>query len=139
MAASSRPPSFTQRLGRGVGLPLVPQEGRLRWVEGQDVVAQSIRAILLTEPGERIGRPELGCGLRRFLFAPNTVATRTLIRDAVSAALARFEPRITLDAVDVLTDRQDETRLELHIRYRLKGSPGTRNLVFPFYLDRPLT
>lgn len=139
MAASSRPPSFSQRLGRGLRLPLAPEGGRLHWVEGPEVVAQSIRAILLTEPGERIGRPELGCGLRRFLFAPNTVATRTLIRDAVSEALARFEPRVNLEAVDVLTDRQEETRLELHIRYRLKGSPGTSNLVFPFYLDRPLT
>jgi len=29
--------------------------------------------ILMTEPGERLMREHFGCGLRKFLFEPNTV------------------------------------------------------------------
>src|SRR5262249_5933246 len=92
-----------QRYGRGFAFPLVPGPG-FSWIEGEDAVAQSLRGLLLTEPGERIGRPTYGAGLRRFLFAPNDVATRTQIAQAVSDAVQRDEPRVKLDAVDVLPD-----------------------------------
>lgn len=125
----------SQRLGRGLAFPLVPRRG-FRWAAGADAVAQSLRAILYTEPGERIGRPEFGVGLRQFLFAPNTVATRTLIRQHVSEGIIRLEPRIRLDRVEVLTADEESTLLEIHVQYRLLGAPGPENLVFPFYLDR---
>ena len=68
-----------RRLGTGFGFPLLEGRG-FRWVSGAEAVEQSLRQLLLTEPGERLGRPSYGCGLRRFLDAPNSVATRTLIR-----------------------------------------------------------
>lgn len=123
-----------QRYGRGLAFPLVPGPG-FAWIEGQDAVAQALRALLLTEPGERVGRPTYGVGLRRFLFLPNSVATRAQIQKAVTEAIARDEPRIALDAVEVLPDPVETTLLHLRVQYRLQGSPGPLNLVFPFYLD----
>jgi phage baseplate assembly protein W len=38
-------------------------------------VDQMIRQILLTSPGERIDLPTFGCGIRRLLFAPNTIGS----------------------------------------------------------------
>ena len=46
-------------------------------VGGMDLIRQSIATILDTEPGERIMLPSFGCGLRRYLMEPNTLATRT--------------------------------------------------------------
>ena len=123
-----------QRYGKGFAFPLVPGPG-FGWIEGEDAVAQSLRGLLLTEPGERIGRPTYGVGLRRFLFAPNNVATRTQITQAVSAAIQRDEPRVKLDAVEVLPDPAEPTLLRIRVRYLLASSPGPKNLVFPFYLD----
>ena len=37
-------------------------------------IKQNVRFLLLTSPGEWPGRPEFGCGLRRFLFANSTTA-----------------------------------------------------------------
>lgn len=122
-----------EALGRGLRFPLLTREG-FGWVAGAAAVEQSIRAILLTEPGERIARPTYGVGLRRFLFAPNGLELRTRIRLAVSEALERDEPRIRLEAVAVTTDAREPTVLRIGIRYEILGEPGARNLVFPFYL-----
>ncbi len=120
--------------GRGVSLPLLDLSG-WRWIEAEDAVSQALRAILLTEPGERFGRPDFGVGLRSFLFAQNTVATRTAISEAIRAAVERVEHRVTLDDVRVETDRLTPTLLHIDVRYRLKDRPGPRNLVVQFDLN----
>jgi phage baseplate assembly protein W len=122
-------------LGKGWSKPIAPDDdGRLDYVEGSDKVAQSIRIILDTEPGERIMRPTFGAGLRRYLMKPNSNATRALIRHDVELALAAFEPRILLK--EVRADPGEDPALVLiqiayiHVR---DNRPG--NLVFPFYLE----
>ncbi len=122
------------RHGTGLAFPLAPGPG-FSWISGEDGVAQALRTLLLTEPGERIGRPTYGVGLRRFLFAPNNVTTRALIQDAVTTAIKRDEPRVRLDAVDVFPDKNEPTLVRIRIRYLLLSNPAPQNLVFPFYLD----
>jgi uncharacterized protein len=57
-----------------------------------DHVEQMIRQVLLTDPGERINRPDFGCGLRRLVFAPHsealTATTRLLIQQSLNRWLA---------------------------------------------------
>jgi len=122
------------RLGQGLRFPLVTGQG-FGWVRGAAAVEQSIRTILLTEPGERIARPNFGAGLRRFLFAPNSLELRTQIRATVADALARDEARIRVEDVSVATDPREATVLRIAIRYRILDEPGAHNLVFPFYLN----
>ncbi len=121
--------------GKGVRFPLVIGAG-FDWIAGSDAVAQALRSVLLTEPGERVGRPTYGVGLRRFLFASNTLATRAAIRQTVVDAIARDERRVNLDDVEVVADTAEPTLLRIEVRYRLAGEASLRNLVFPFYLDR---
>lgn len=120
--------------GRGFAFPLLP-DGAFRQVSGADAVLQSIRHILLTQPGERVGRPTYGAGLRRFLFQPNSVATRALLQAAVIDAIRRDEPRAVLQAVDVSTADGEPTRLDIRVSFTLIGRNVPMNLVFPFYLD----
>ena len=121
--------------GRGVRFPLVREPG-LGWVTGEDAVSQALRSLLLTEPGERIGRPSYGAGLSRFLFAPTNLSTRSLIRETVVEAIERDEPRVELEAVRVAADPVEPGLLQIDIEYRLIGESTSRNLVFPFYLDQ---
>src|SRR2546430_1119066 len=74
---------------------------RFEWRSGAVLVRQSILIILDTEPGERVMRPDFGCGLRRYLMEPNTPATRAAIARDIEAALGIWEPRIVVGAVDV--------------------------------------
>jgi phage baseplate assembly protein W len=121
--------------GTGIHLPL-PREPGFSWVSGSDAVAQSLRAVLLTEPGERIGRPTFGVGLRRYLFAPNNLATRAAMRQDIVDAVGRDELRVTLDEVDIRGDAIEPTLLRIELHYHLKDDPGPRSLVLPFYLDQ---
>lgn len=121
-------------LGRGFAFPLLPA-GPFATVSGPDAVAQAIRHILFTQPGERVGRPMYGAGLRRFLFAPNTLSTRTRLQQAIADAIRRDEPRVVLQAVDVRAVDGEPTRLDIEVRYTTLGRNVPTNLVFPFYLD----
>ena len=123
------------RLGRGVAFPVLPQARRLALVEGADKVIQSIEIILDTEPGERVHRPDFGCGLRRYLMSPNTAPVRALIQRDVQAALGQWEPRIDLTSVQVVTVDDEPSRVDICIAFVHTRDRRPGNLVFPFYLE----
>jgi phage baseplate assembly protein W len=122
-------------LGTGWAVPLRPDPrgGGLDYAAGPDKVQQSIFIILDTEPGERVMRPTFGCGLRRYLMAPNTTATRALIQRDVESALTAWEPRVRVNLVQVSPgDDPSEVLIEVFYTLVRDGSPG--NLVYPFNL-----
>lgn len=121
-------------LGRGFAFPLLPQ-GAFASVAGGDAVAQALRHVLLTQPGERVGRPDFGAGLQRFLFAPNNLATRARMQQAITEAIRRDEPRARLQAVEVSAADGEPTRIDINVRYTLIDENVPMNLVYPFYLD----
>ena len=123
-------------LGKGWSLPVLPDAAsrQLVFAAGPEKVRQSIRVILETEPGERVMRPAFGCGLRRYLMKPNTVATRALIQRDVELALASFEPRIALQSVEV-SPGEDPALVHIHVDYVHVRDGSRGNLVYPFYLE----
>lgn len=122
-------------LGSAWAFPVAPDpRGRVPLVAGADAVAQSILLILETEPGERLMRPDFGCGLRRFLMKPNTVATRALIQREVARALKQWEPRVDVESVEV-TPGDDPSLVAIRIDYVHTRDRRPGNLVYPFYLE----
>ena len=106
--------------GQGMAFPpRVGPDGRMAWSVGETNVHESIRIILSTDPGERLRLPAFGAGLRRFLFEPNTLATHTLIKQAIGEALKRWEPRIQLESVEVVADDLDTETAIATLTYRL--------------------
>ena len=107
-------------LGQGLSFPpRVGPDGRLAWSAGEDNVRDLIRVILTTEAGERLMREDFGCGLRQYLFEPNTVTTRQGIQDSIVHAIARWEPRVTVDDVTVDPDNDDPRRVNINVQFRL--------------------
>jgi phage baseplate assembly protein W len=122
--------------GQGLSFPpRVGADGRLAWSEGESNVRESIRVLLLTEPDERLMRPEFGCGLRRFLFEPNTVTTRTLIREAVTNAIKVWEPRVAVEGVTVESDAEDPRLVAVEIRFRLVATQAVGGLSVTLQLE----
>ncbi|MGW0094865.1 GPW/gp25 family protein [Streptomyces sp. NPDC003328] len=125
---------YGDRLSRGWTFPVepMPQRGTMDLASGAALVRQSVRIILVTEPGERLMRPDFGCGLRQFLTAPNTPGTRAAIARAVEESLSTWEPRITLLAVDVSPGEDPALALitvaYTHVR---DGSPGGLRIAVP--------
>lgn len=122
-------------LGSGWSFPVEPgPDGRLDYAAGPEKVRQSILIVLETEPGERVMRPDFGCGLRQFLMRPNTVATRALIQRQVELSLTDWEPRIRLTSVDVVPG-DDPALVQIAIAYVHVRDGRRDNLVYPFYLE----
>lgn len=106
--------------GRGISFPpRVSADGRVAWSEGETNVRESIRVILMTERPERLRTPNFGGSLGRFLFEPNTVATRRAIQDRITKELALWEPRISIQAVEVDPEPEDPTAAIATITYKL--------------------
>jgi uncharacterized protein len=106
--------------GKGISFPpRVGADGRIAWSEGETNVRESIRVILMTEQPERLRAPSFGGSLGRFLFEPNTVATRRSIQDRITKELAQWEPRISVESVNVDADKDDPTAAIATITYKL--------------------
>jgi phage baseplate assembly protein W len=106
--------------GRGISFPpRVGADGRVAWSEGETNVREAIRVILMTEQPERLRTPTFGGSLGRFLFEPNTVATRRSIQDRITKELAQWEPRISVESVNVDADKDDPTAAVAVITYKL--------------------
>lgn len=136
--SSSSPSSLNRldRLGQGLGQPIAPDaQGRLPLVSGPEKVRQAMFTILDTEPGERVMRPDFGCGLRRYLMQPNNPATRAGIARDITQSLQRWESRIKVADVSV-NPTEDRAMVLIEIRYAhvLDGRQDT--LVYPFYLEQ---
>lgn len=113
-------PDEAKLYGRGLafGIGLSP-DGTVASTSGPENIRQSLEIILSTEPGERIMRPNFGCGLREFVYEPNTAATHRLIEERVVRAVQRWEPRVRLESVVVRADPDDLRRAVADVRYRL--------------------
>jgi phage baseplate assembly protein W len=108
--------------------------GRIVLVGHERKIEESIRLVLATAPGERPMRPDFGCAIHDFVFAPADAATAGQIAFEVRAALDRWEPRVDVLEVRVDFDSGDEGTLHVQIGYRIRGTNDPRNLVFPFYV-----
>jgi uncharacterized protein len=97
-------------------------------------ISEAIRIILGTAKGERVMRPDFGCGIHDLVFAPINTATITLVENGVREALTIYEPRIELIRVEASTERADTGQLLVNIDYRVRATNNRFNLVYPFYL-----
>lgn len=130
-------------LGSGWSFPLEVVEdvndkakaGRLRTAEYEESVRQSIWLILGTAKGERVMRPDFGCGIYDLVFETNSASTAGRIEEEVKDALLFFEPRIDVLEVQVQPDGQGEM-LMISIDYQVRATDNQFNVVYPFYLER---
>jgi phage baseplate assembly protein W len=122
-------------VGRGISFPMrVNATGGLALVSNDEEIAESIRLILGTSPGERPMRPDFGCPIHDHVFAPADSSIIGMITFEVRNSLAAWEPRI--DVLDVIVTR-DESRpslLYIDVTYEINDTNDPRNLVFPFYV-----
>ncbi|MBW2121334.1 MAG: GPW/gp25 family protein [Deltaproteobacteria bacterium] len=124
-------------LGVGWKFPVqTDDQGEIALSRHEEDIRERIWIILGTAPGERLMRPEFGCGIHDYVFSPNNSRTAGLVRFHVEEALTRWEPRIDLEEVNVQADPGRPVLLRINIRYRVRATDTRFNLVYPFYLER---
>lgn len=126
---------YVDFLGKGLSFPIAGHDGRITMADSDESIRQAIWIILGTAPGERIMRPDFGCGIHDLVFAVNDIDTRTRVAMEVRDALTLWEPRIDLLNVTVETKGHGEMLL-INIEYRARTTNNLFNMVFPFYLER---
>jgi uncharacterized protein len=109
--------------------PFAVDFGRGRLAEEENYaehVEQMIFQVLFTSPGERVNRPDFGCGVKRLVFAPNSEVSASLAQVVIYQALNKWlGTAITIDDVKALAI---EERLEIKITYTLKARGERRYL-----------
>jgi phage baseplate assembly protein W len=122
-------------IGSGIAFPLrIDATGGIALVSREREIEEAITLVLGTAPGERAMRPEFGCRVHDYVFAPADEATAGLVAYEVRAALLRWEPRIIVEDVLVQPDDDEPELLWIDVRYVVRHTNDPRNLVFPFYL-----
>ncbi len=122
-------------LGRGWKFPVnVNAKGQIKMSEHEEDIKEAIWVILSTSKGERVMRPDFGCGIYEFVFATINTATMAMIEASVREALTFWEPRIELVNVNVSADKAEDGKLLISIDYRVRMTNNEFNLVYPFYL-----
>lgn len=122
--------------GKGMSFPpRVGADGHVAWSEGDDNVRESIRVILMTEQNERLRLPEFGAGLGRYLFEPNTTATRFLLQERIAEAITRWEARVRVESVTVEADPDDAEAAVATVVYRLVATQQRERLTLTVSLS----
>jgi len=105
-----------------IGFPLLTKpdaNGTWAWPSLEQSVRDSLRAILMTRPGEWLLHRQRGVGLVDFLQRPNSAETREELRDRIQKEVGLLEKRVTLDGVDVLPTGDRENEITITLRYRI--------------------
>lgn len=123
-------------LGTGWAFPpaFEPVTGGVMLASAEEDIAQSLRILFGTMPGERVMQPTYGCELKTMVFEELTTSTVTDIKDIVERAIRFFEVRITVNRIDIDESEWLEGVLRLVLDYTIRTTNTRSNLVFPLYL-----
>ena len=102
--------------------------GRIATTTDDDHVRDMIFEVLFTNPGERVNRPDFGCGLKALVFAPASDALAAATKVLVKGSLQKWLTlEIEVDAVDV---EAIENEIVVTVAYTPPGGrPAARRAV----------
>lgn len=112
-----------------VAYPLaIGADRRLARAEEAAHVEQMIEQVLFTDPGERVNRPDFGCGLAALVFEPLNselvAVTQALVRGSLLKWLG------DLIQIEALTVEARDSALVIRISYGLLSDRTRRTVVF---------
>lgn len=101
------------------------RRGRTAHAPYDEHVRDLIEQLLFTSPGERVMRPDFGCGLLDLAFAPNSPELAATVEMSVQGALQRWlGDLIEVEGVDV---ESEEETVRVRLRYVVRhGAGGAR-------------
>lgn len=99
-----------------------PVTGRVSRKVNRDAVRQSVKSLILTDYYERPFKPNIGCGIRYYLFELFSPAIKQQMESAIRETIANHEPRA--DVVEVLVEeKQDMHALVVSVAFMIINDP----------------
>lgn len=100
-----------------------PITGTLSKKVNRDAVRQSVKSLILTDYYERPFKPNIGCGIRYYLFELFSPAIKQQMESAIRETIANHEPRA--DVVEVLVEeKQDMHALVVSVAFMIINDPN---------------
>ena len=121
-------------IGHGWSFPPRFSNGEVEVTGGQQSIVESLRIIVSTQLGQRLMRPDFGCGMDGEVFGLMNTSRITWIENVVKNAILLHEPRIDAREVAVRPE-SPEGRLFVYVAYEVRGINSRFNVVFPYYLE----
>jgi len=84
----------------------------------KEVVKFHIKNLFLTNPGERIGNPDYGIGVRRYLFENITQGLLNNLEDVILDQILAYMPYIRVEDI-ALSDFPEENKISISLRYTI--------------------
>ncbi|MFE3106153.1 GPW/gp25 family protein [Kitasatospora indigofera] len=111
-----------------IGFPYtVDARGRTATADHADHVRDMVEQVLFTSPGERVNRPDFGCGLLDLVFAQNGPELAAAVEMTAQAALQRWLGDLL--TVESLTVRAEESALAVSVNYVLTATGESRHVL----------
>lgn len=105
-------------VGVGVGLPFTSNQVFTTTYATKDAIKANLINYFLTEQGERFLNPEIGAGLRQFIFGQNTEDTSERVKEVVRAGIARWFPNVRVNKI-IAQPAPDVNTFTLYINYSI--------------------
>ena len=83
-------------------------------------IKRAVKNIILTNKYERPFNSDFGCNLRGFLFENITEPLMVLIKDRVSMAIEKYEPRVSVEDV-IVNDDEERNGLNIMVSFAING------------------
>ncbi|MFE6690639.1 GPW/gp25 family protein [Streptomyces sp. NPDC057743] len=100
--------------------------GRTAQVDHAGHVRDMVEQVLFTTPGERVNRPDFGCGLLNLVFAGNSPELTTTVEMTAHAALQQWLGDLL--TVESLTVSSAESTLVVQVTYALAATGESQSL-----------
>jgi phage baseplate assembly protein W len=83
-------------------LEQIPGRGDTSRVINENAVRQSIRNLIMTDRGERLMQPNIGCDIRGSLFENIDPSTILILEQNIKSTLRTYEPRCIVKGVEII-------------------------------------
>lgn len=101
-----------------VGYPLsFDHRGRTGARGYERYVRELVEQVLFTNPGERVNRPEFGCGVLQLVHAPNSDQLAAAVQVSIQSSLQRWLGELL--SVEALEVEHADSTLRISLVYRL--------------------
>jgi phage baseplate assembly protein W len=102
--------------------------GRTAVTGEDDHIRDMIHQVLFTSPGERVNRPDFGCGLKQIVFQPNSDALAAATQVLVRSSLQRWLETV-IQVLDVQVDAVEE-QFQVQVTWRKRDDTAIRQDLF---------
>jgi hypothetical protein len=116
---------------KSVGITLPLRKGNNGYFDvsytTKEQIKTNIKALLLTNKGERLMEPDFGADLKRVLFEPITDDLDNILETKITDAINMWMPYVNVESIvyDTSNSLKDMNRIDLELKYSLKYSNST--------------